>query len=233
MKIAICEDEKIHLNELYIMINSWSESVNAHVDISAYNNAEALLAIWGDIIFDVLILDIEMKKMNGMELAKTIRRVNDDVSIIFVTSHTSYSIDGYDVNPLHYLTKPLSKQKFHRALDKAYAIYQINGKDAIIINSNSGLERIVVDKVNYMSIFSHDVEVVTQSGIYKARVTLKELMAILPSHFIQCHRSYIINMMRVRCVFRDHVVMQDDIEIPVSKSNSKQVKTLFMHIRTR
>ncbi|MFP3153190.1 LytTR family DNA-binding domain-containing protein [Lachnospiraceae bacterium ZAX-1] len=232
MKIAICEDEKIHQNTLQGMLKKWAADSRREIDVSIFDNAEALLMLWEDVVFDVLILDIEMKKMSGMELAKTIRRIDGDVIIIFVTSHSSYSLEGYEVNPLHYLTKPLQEQKFFKVLDKAFAIYLLQGRHGLVINAEAGLQKIPPDTISYIAIYSHDAKVYTSGGLYLSRTTIKELSKTLPAHFVNCHRSYIVNMFKVDCVFSDHVIMTDGKEIPVSRANSKQVRELFIQLRT-
>jgi DNA-binding LytR/AlgR family response regulator len=233
VRIAVCEDEKAHQNIIRSLLQGWATVSGRDIDVSAFNDAESLLMLWDDVVFDVLILDIEMKKMSGMELAKTIRRIDEDVIIIFVTSHSSYSLEGYDVNPLHFLMKPLDEKVFFKALDKAFAIYQLTGGDGLIIHSDAGLEKISIGKIHYISMYSHTAEIYTSDEMYITRMTVNDLLRALPAHFVTCHRSYIINMFKVSCVFDDHVVIADDIEIPISRGNIKKVRELFVRLRTR
>jgi DNA-binding LytR/AlgR family response regulator len=192
-----------------------------------------MLMLWEDVVFDVLILDIEMKKTSGMELARTIRRINEDVIIIFVTSHSSYSLEGYDVNPLHFLMKPLDEKIFHKVLDKAFTIYQLTGGNGLVIHSDAGLKKISAGKIHYISMRSHTAEIYTADEMYITRMTVNDLLQALPAHFINCHRSYIINMFKATCVFDDHIVMANDTEIPLSRGNIKRVRELFVRLRTR
>jgi DNA-binding LytR/AlgR family response regulator len=233
VRIAVCEDEKAHQNIITSMLQGWATVSGRDIDVAAFNDAESLLILWDDVVFDVLILDIEMKKMSGMELAKTIRRIDDDVIIIFVTSHESYSLEGYDVNPLHFLMKPLDEKIFHKVLDKAFAIYQLTGGDGLVIHSDAGLEKIPADKIYFISMYSHTAEIYTADEMYVTRMTVNDLLQALPAHFINCHRSYIINMFKVTCVFDDHIVMANDTEIPLSRGNIKRVRELFVRLRTR
>jgi DNA-binding LytR/AlgR family response regulator len=233
VRIAICEDEKIHQEAIQGQLQKWAAGSCHEVDVSVFDNAETLLMLWEDVIFDVLILDIEMGQMSGMELAKAIRRIDANVTIIFVTSHASYSLEGYDVNPLHYLIKPLQSEKFHKVMDKALAVYSLKGGDNLVISAESGLQKIPPGAIRYIAMFSHNAEIFTADGSYTARTTLKELLRALPAHFINCHRSYVINMFKVDCAFNDHVVMAGGAGIPVSKARSKQVRELFIQLQTR
>ena len=233
VKIAICEDEPQHRKTVQTLLDKWAIDAHRKIDVSAFDNAEDLLVTWENVVFDILILDIEMKKMSGMELARTIRRIDDNVIIIFVTSHSSYSLEGYDVNPLHFLIKPLQEQIFYRVLDKAAAIYALKGGDALVINTDTGLVKILPDTIYYIAIYAHNAEVYVADASYKTRTTIKELSQTLPKHFIACHRSYIVNMFKVKCVFSDHMIMEDNTEIPVSRGQSKHVREFFIRLRTR
>jgi DNA-binding LytR/AlgR family response regulator len=232
VRIAVCEDEKIHQSIILALLQKWASISGAEIDTVAFDSAEELLILWEDVFFDVLILDIEMKKMSGMEFAKTIRRIDGDVIIIFVTSHSSYSLEGYDVNPLHFLMKPLDEKVFFKVLDKALAIYKLKDGNALILNSDAGLVKISADKIHYISMRSHTAEIYTADEMYITRMTVKDLLQALPTHFINCHRSYIINMFKVTCVFEDSVIIADDIELPVSRVHIKRVRELFMQLRT-
>jgi DNA-binding LytR/AlgR family response regulator len=233
MRIAVCEDEKAHQSIIISLLQEWAAVSGRDIDVVAFDDAESLLMVWDDVVFDVLILDIEMKKMSGMELAKTVRRMDEDVIIIFVTSHESYSLEGYDVNPLHYLTKPLQERKFFKTLDKAFSIYQLKGGGGLVIGTDAGFVKISSDKICYISMYSHTAEIYTADGRYVTRMTVNDMLRALPSHFINCHRSCVVNMFKVSCVFDDHLVMEDGAEIPVSRSNIKKVRELFMRLRTR
>ena len=235
MKIAICEDEKIQQMIIHELLQRWADAAHQEIDISVFDSAEGLLLLWENVNFDMLILDIEMKKMNGMELARTIRRIDEDVIIIFVTGYASYSLESFDVNPLHYLVKPLEDQKFFKVLDKANAIFKLKGEENLIIHTEEGLKKFSLAKVYYIAICSHEAKVYAMNGTYKIRnrTTIKELSQTLPAHFVACHRSYIINMFKVNCVFSDHVLMEDDTEIPVNRKQIKYVRELFIRLRTR
>jgi DNA-binding LytR/AlgR family response regulator len=233
VRIAICEDEIFQQRNIDALLKKWAVNSHQEIDVSIFDSAEALLMLWGDVIFDILILDIEMKRMNGMELARTIRRLDENVIIIFVTGHASYSLEGYDVNPLHYLVKPLQEQKLFNALDKANAIYKLKGSENFVIQTEDGLRKVFLNTVYYIAMYSHNAEVYTADGTYNTRITIKELSQALPTHFIACHRSYIINMFKVNCIFNDRVVMEDNTEIPVSRGRIKHVREFFIQLRTR
>ena len=112
MKIAIIEDEQVHAELLAGYLRDWGAQVDVHVMIQYYTSAENFLLEWEtERDFDVLFVDIQMKKMNGMEMAKSVRRRDVDISIIFTTGISEYIGEGYDVGAVHYLLKPISRDK--------------------------------------------------------------------------------------------------------------------------
>ena len=120
LKIAICDDEKKQIEYITSLVSKWSTS-NAHsCEIRTFASAESFLFEYeDDKAYDILLLDIEMGNMNGVELAKNIRRSNDTVQIIFITGFPDFIAEGYDVSALHYLVKPVSVDKLRAVLDKA------------------------------------------------------------------------------------------------------------------
>ncbi|MDE6710036.1 MAG: LytTR family DNA-binding domain-containing protein, partial [Oscillospiraceae bacterium] len=111
--IAICDDDNSQINALKKMLTEW----NSNTIISEYNSAEQFLFNYPDVSCDLLLLDIEMGDMNGMELAKKLRAKGDMLPIIFITGFSQYIGDGYDVEALHYLMKPVDKKKLFQVLD--------------------------------------------------------------------------------------------------------------------
>ena len=230
MKIAVCEDVSIYSDYIVSIIHQWSNTTGNDADVSVYPDAESLLVVLGDVIYDVLLLDIEMKNMTGIELAKLVRRMDEDVVIIFITSHSNYSLEGYDVNPLHYLIKPVSEEKLKQVLDKAYAVYSIKGAEGIVISGESGMKKILLDKILYISTMSHFTEIATIDEILHTKTTRQELEKVLPNHFINCHRTYIINMFKVSAVYNDKLILNDGTNIPVSRRRSKNLMESFMRL---
>ena len=114
IRVAICEDDESQINALKKMLTEW----NSCTIISEYNSAEQFLFNYPDISCHLLLLDIEMGDMNGMELARELRARGDMLPIIFITGFSEYIGDGYDVEALHYLLKPVDKIKLFQVLDR-------------------------------------------------------------------------------------------------------------------
>ena len=234
MRIAICEDDPKYAQQLRTLIHKWSITNEEPVDVSVYSDAETLFMQLEETEYDIFFLDIEMKRMTGMELAKQIRRYDDEVVIIFVTSHSSYSLEGYEVAPLHFLMKPVTEGKIFQVLDKAYTIYSLRGGGGVLIKLESVENKIPVDSILYISTMSHSTAIATSDGLIDAKeTTQQELMKKLPPHFQSCHRTYIINMHKVNAVYNDRVLLSDDTYIPVSRRNQKKIQEYFIKLNSR
>ena len=120
MKFAICDDNSIDSNYVYELVKKWSNENKYQVDIETFSSAESFLFHYVDNKdYDVLLLDIEMKKMDGVSLAREIRKTNKNVQIIFITGYSEYIAEGYDVEALNYLMKPFKTEKLYEVLNKA------------------------------------------------------------------------------------------------------------------
>lgn len=119
-KIAICDDEQNQIEYITSIVASWSTHKGYSCEIRTFASAEAFLFEYEENkVYDILLLDVEMKNMNGIELAKRIRKDNNRAEIIFITSHFEFVGEGYEVDALHYLIKPISEEKLTQVLTKA------------------------------------------------------------------------------------------------------------------
>ena len=116
-RIAICDDEQEQIEYLRGIIADWSENSRISCSVEAFPSAEALLfAYENGGAFDILLLDVEMKELSGIALAKRLRSGGCRTEIIFITSHFEFVGEGYEVDALHYLIKPVAKDKLCEVL---------------------------------------------------------------------------------------------------------------------
>ncbi len=119
MKVAICDDERSERQLLCKYVEEWAAGKGLRAEVRCFDSAESFLFAWEDEKdYGILILDIEMGSMNGMELAQKIRERDSDIPILFVTGYVEYMQFGYDVKALHYLMKPIDREKFFTVLDR-------------------------------------------------------------------------------------------------------------------
>ena len=218
INIAICDDERTEIEYLTAQVIKWKASRNISAHVSGYESAESFLFSCGNSqTTDVLLLDIQMGKMNGVELAKRIRKDNDISQIVFITGFPDFIGEGYDVSALHYLMKPVSEEKLNEVLDKAVSRLRKSAR-TITLPKAGGDIRIYADEVLYAEVLSHTVILHLAKRKEEFHLRISDMEAYLGDGFFRCHRSYIVSMMYVRRVTRTAMVLNDGREIPLSRS---------------
>ena len=168
MKVAICEDENKYTEQLIGYIKEWAAAENVPVEIFAHITAEKFLYEWEDgEDYDMLLLDIKMGSMSGMELAKIIRKTNKDVAIVFVTNMVEYAIKGYSVDAMQYLLKPVKKEDCFACFNKVY--HSERFRKYFLFNDLEKMFRIPYGDIIYIEKFAHNATMVTMKGEYTFR----------------------------------------------------------------
>jgi DNA-binding LytR/AlgR family response regulator len=200
---------------------STSAGVGFPVAVSTFDSAEAFLfAFAEDQSFDILLLDIQMPAMDGVALAKEIRKENDILQIIFITGYSDYIAEGYDVSALHYLMKPVDEHKLFVVLDRAAARVKALGASSrrtILFPKSGGNVRIPAEDILYAEAFSHYITIYTKDMQQDFNMRLSDMEELLGAGFFRCHRSYIVGMKHVRRVTRTAMVLDNGMEIPLSR----------------
>ncbi len=175
VKFAICDDEITETKYLSKLIDKWAGTNKKAVKVLTFDSAESFLFHYAeDKSVDILLLDIQMKNMSGMELAKQIRQDNDSVQIVFITGYPDFMAEGYEVSALHYLMKPINEQKLFDVLDKACK--RLNRVEkAILLKADGESVRIPVGSIVYAESFAHTVEITTNDDKITASLSISEL----------------------------------------------------------
>ena len=132
MRIAVCDDEEKFRNQARDMVDKLAGSLDVVVD--AYSDGNQLLAAFDKKPYDVLFLDIEMPAIDGITLAKKLRERSDSIYIVFLTGHVEYALEGYEVNALRYLTKPVQEEKLREVL--RFVMDQSTSKKQLMIKED-------------------------------------------------------------------------------------------------
>lgn len=217
IKITICDDERVESVYLTELVREWARERQLAVQLSDYESAENFLFDCGDdMSADVLLLDIQMKGMDGVELARRIRRDNSSVQIIFVTGYADFIADGYDVSALHYLMKPVKADKLFEVLDRAVQRLSMRGS-MIGLPVDGGIARIFADDIVYIEAFNHVLEINTTGEKHTVKMPLRELEGKLTDNFVHCHRSCIVNMRYVKKITRTEITLDSGQTLPLSR----------------
>ena len=221
MRIAVCDDEELFRIEFKTILDK--VLVNSEYDIDTFSGGSSLYEAFLKNPFDLVFLDIEMPGIDGITLAKRLRAVSENVQIVFLTSHIEYALEGYEVNALRYLVKPVDMNKLSEVLK--YIQDKKNNSRQIMIKQEG--EDIVIDisDVIYIESLDKNVRIVTSKSEYITRYNISDYEEELKnSGFFRSHRSYLISLSKVKKIVKNDVVMDGDISLPVSRSNVKALK---------
>ncbi|MDO5397528.1 MAG: LytTR family DNA-binding domain-containing protein [bacterium] len=228
MKLAVCDDQSEQALYVKKLINKWAESRNEKCAVEIFENAEAFLFEYEENrAYDVIVLDIQMKKMNGIELAEIIRQHDTNVQIVFMSGYSDYIAKGYDVAALHYLMKPVSEEKFFEVLDKAR--HKLALHKHYILFSGCGCEfKTAAEDIMYAEAVLHYICIHTISEIFKVKMTMTELEKRLKTDFVRCHRSYIANIRYIHSITRTEITLDNGERLPVSNNKYNLVNREFL-----
>ena len=229
INIAIVEDEKVQAELLKKYVRTWSDANKIKTVIESFCSAESFEFKWCmDKKYSIVLLDIQMKKENGIELAKKIRKNDKDMSIIFITAMAEYIGAGYDVSALNYLIKPINENKLYECLDKA--VLKIPKKESsILVETDDGILRIVQSDIKFVEAFSHYIEINAVQDKYIARKSISSLEDELDKNeFIRCHRSYIVGLKYIKKIEQSRLELDDGFIIPVSRRQYANTNKAFI-----
>lgn len=232
IRVAICDDIPEAVRQINNCLSEYQKLKNQKFDIKNFYNAEDLWEHLKTNNCDLIILDIELVQMNGVELGRLIRtELNDHaIKIIYISAMDTYDRQLFDMQPLNFLPKPIDKEKLHESLD--LAVQLSNDKNYVFsFKDKDGLHRIRVRDILYFESLKHDFKVVTINEAFEFRSSLLEIMKQLPNFgFAQVHRSYIINYDQIKTVKYDEIVMLNNDVVPIGRSKRKEIREILMRI---
>lgn len=257
MKIAIIEDEKVHSDLLKLYLENWSKEHGQSQQVASFETAEQFWFAYEESPdFDILFVDIQMPGMNGMELARKVREKDGDVVIVFTTGITDYLEEGYEVDAMHYLIKPLSEEKVKACLEKA--VRRRKSECFVMLHTDEEVLKVNQEEINYVEARGHGCVVslrgkntewermaderggeqkgqVRDGGIsvkekkISVRESLSELEAMLEANeFVKCHRSYLCRISNIHHIGKEDIFFDDGSAVPVSRRMYQQMNQSFI-----
>ena len=227
-KIAICDDESDQQKYLSALVAKWSTESGHVCEIHGFSSAEEFLFEYAeDKTYDILLLDIEMKRISGIELAKQIRRDNNRAEIIFVTSHFEFFGEGYEVDALHYLMKPISSEKIKSVLSKAVEKLSIEPPSLVITCDNETVKLSESDII-YVEAYLHYISIYTNHGEYKLKESISAFSNKLSEDFYRTHRSYLVSIKHIVKISRTAVCVDNGTELPLARGKYDEINRAFI-----
>jgi len=216
LKICICDDDilihDILKNELLKYKNMLSE-----VEIEDLFSAEDLVKQYNhNNNYDIIFLDVEMLELNGIEAAEEIRKKDSKVIIIFISSHPNYVFESFNVEPLHFLVKPISEAEFKNVFFRAVSKY--NTLNSVLsLKWQNERYQIKISQILYIEAYRRHITVYTENEYFEAVGKLSEMLKVLEPHgFIRTHQGFLVNMDFIKRFDISDVVLFNDKRIMLS-----------------
>lgn len=220
MRVAVVEDDKECADQIIGFIDRYCKENNEHTSVVTFSDGIDIASDY-TADFDVVFLDIVMKHMDGLKTAEYIRKMDKKVIIIFITSDPQYAIQGYSVEALSFILKPVNyfvfSQEFARCFNK------VNGdlRKYVVFPTEKGMDRIALDKIVYIESRDHQQIINTTERTYCVYETMKKLEAKLPDEqFSRCNNCYIVNLAYVKGIHGEYVLIEGG-ELKISRARRK------------
>ncbi len=229
MRICFVDDNTTLLEYMESQLQEFQDKYNIPCSLSVYNSAEEMLFENQEgYPFDVIILDINMDGMNGIELARKIRQTDKKVPIAFLTAMADYVFDGYEVQAIRYLMKPIQQEQLFRLLELTYK--ELSREIPFLLVASSG-DKIKVDyeDIYYVEAAGHYIYIYLMKNCYQMKGSINSIgKSLCSGSFVFTHRSYIVNLKHVVRICREECILSDGRRIPISRGLYKNVNDAFI-----
>ena len=197
IKVAIVEDEALYAQQLQGFLHQYEKENGELFDITVYTDGDQIVHKYQS-QYDLILMDVEMKFMDGMSAAEEIRKMDTEVVIIFITNMAQYAIRGYAVDALDYVLKPVSYFAFSQRLNRAIGRMKKREQKVIMVNIKGGAVRVNIANIYYIESQGHTLILHTILGDYETSGTMKEMEEKLKGmNFCRGNKGYLINLQHV------------------------------------
>ena len=228
-KIAICDDVDADRHYVADLTRQWAARENHGVQLSMFSSAESFLFQYSEESdFDILLLDIEMSGMDGVTMAKRLRRENETVQIVFITGYSDYIAEGYEVSALHYLMKPVSEDKLFSVLCRAAEKLRKNER-VIHLEQGGEMIRVPLWQIRYADVQGNYVTVHARED-YTVKKTLGDLAETLDERFFRVGRSAIVNLTCVSRVTKTDIYLDNGSSIPLPRGAYEKINRAIINM---
>lgn len=215
-KITICDDETSVIEYVSSIVMDWAKEYQHDVQLRTFPSAESFLFSYEEENdYDILLLDVEMGQMDGVSLAKTIRKKNETVQIVFITGYSEYISEGYEVSALHYLMKPVKREKLFEVLNRATEKIQKNER-MLILEISGQMIRIPFHEIRFIDVNGNYITIHGKTD-YTVKKTLGDMQKELDERFFKVGRSCIVNLNIVQRVTKTDCYLSDGSNIPLPR----------------
>lgn len=225
--IAIVEDEEEFSAQLQEYLKKYEEENDVRFKVSVFWDGAEILEDYQP-LYDIILLDIEMPKVNGMKAAEKIRAADADVTLMFITNMANYAIRGYEVGALDFVMKPINYYIFSMKMTRVLKRTRKKAQQDILLTLPDGVKKLNIQQIYYVEVQNRVLSYHTDEGVFSMRGTMQSVEQMLsPYAFSKCNHWYIVNLKHVSEVKKTTVVVAGH-ELDVSRRN----RTAFLKALT-
>lgn len=228
MNIAICDDDSSERQQLAALLLQYRADNDIALTLCEYDSGEALLRCYDKTAPAIVFLDIYMNGMSGVETAKQLRLMDEEVRIIFVTTSDVHYRDGFSVDATHYLVKPatytlvtecMKRCKISNSQEKTLKV-KVRGKELFIPHKH----------IFYMEAVRNGTLIHHKGGSTKVYMPFSYMAGELcDDNFLQCHRAFMINLGKVDCAVENYFLMQNQAKVPIRQADVSKIRAHYFN----
>lgn len=231
LRIAICDDMNCHIAETQKLLEQWPNRPE-HLHVEIFTDADALITAHGSNPFHIILLDVIMPLLNGIEAAREIRQSDKTVKIVFMTTSPEFAVVSYTVKANNYLLKPVEAQQLYTCLDELVENMRERPK-YMVIKSAKAFHRVQLDHIEYLEAqnkhvlfaFSDGSTITSIEPLYSY-----ENQLLLSDGFFKCSRSYIVNIHHIGTYSTKEIIMRSGYRISISRSCHKEFENAYFEV---
>lgn len=229
LRIAICDDDVQHRETIAEYVYRWAEEEQHNIFLRVFDNGDLLLSKEKQQQSDIILLDIMMPLLNGMDTAREIRKGNSVVKIIFLTSSPEFAVESYDVKANGYILKPIKYEKLKTVLNDCAEV-RPEETEYLIVKTPEGYKKIYLENIEYVEAQNRKV-IFNVSGEDPVEVIgkISDYFSSLNEEkgFFKCHRSYIIGLSKIDRFNSKEAVTKSGVAVPIARGTANIFKEVY------
>lgn len=223
MNVAVCDDDAGTRRQMQGYLEQYEKEQGTELALYFYDSGEAFLEAY-PMKIDILFLDIRMYQVSGMDIARHIRDMDEELCIIFISNMTQYALEGYRVHAFDFIVKPFDYPFFKKVFSLACRRIDRRKNETIHVKNDSGLFSLQVSRIIYAETLDHKLLLHTDQKAVVCYISMGQLeKKLAESNFFRCHQSFLINLAWMEELGKDSVRMRGGDVVPVSRHRRREL----------
>ena len=230
MRIAICDDDPAFLEQTIPLLDAWACPLGTAVT-EAFSDGDALISAHSKAPYDIILLDVVMPLLSGMETARELRQTDKTVKLVFLTSSPEFAVESYTVKASNYLLKPADPEALYGCLEELARQIQEHDR-CITVRSVNAVHRVQIRRIEYIESQNKHILFSLSDGstiLSGEPLYVFERQLLLADGFFKCNRSYIVNLHQIDTYSAKEIKMRSGCRIPISRNCQREFESAYFH----